>query len=185
MNYWQRIARSQLSAAVATVPEVAQVMRAEGFEDFDPEKVRTEVRFLQGADPAFTVRQLQILGAKLTARQDIMREMPEVDDVEKSMARIDADDLRQALMGNIVGQVQNQLLPPQVVSQIIKLRNEGMPIEEAFEEVIGVEEEQEEEAAPALGDLLLGQGAGPTPALPGGPAGGPPPALPEGIGIGL
>lgn len=174
VSYWQRVARRQLRGALEHYGHLARAMGSDGADNYNPEKVRVDVRFAAGVDPSFTVRQLQLLGAKLLSREDVMSDMPEIDDVQKAMARVDSDDLRQALMSAILVQVNSGAMPPEIISEIIKQRNKGVSLEQAYEDVIGAPAaEAGQEQAPSLADLL---GGGPPAGGPMGPA----PALPQG-----
>lgn len=180
VNYWQSVLDDTFRRAYLLVPPIARAMQAPGCEDFADEKVQVYVRSLSGADPAETVRLLQMQGAKNLSRLTIMERLPEVDSPLRELERMDVDDMRQALIHSLDQQVLTGQLTPDLVARMIQERKSGKDIEEIYTQITKLQQEaaqaqqeqmgaagqpQQPQQAPSLADMLnptrlAGQAAG-------------------------
>lgn len=167
--YWQSVLDDAFMRAYACLPEIARKMGSPGSDDFTTD-VTCYVRSLSGADPAETVRLLQLQGAKNLSRITIMDRLPEVDAPMKEMQRLDVDDMRMTLIRSIEQQMQPgptgaPQLSPDVVAKMIQKRKQGEEVEDIWEQIQQMQQEQAQQAMQAAQAGMPG----------GGPAAGAPP----------
>jgi len=148
---------------------------------------------MSGLDPSRAlIFSLQALQAGLVSRDFIMRELPWAMNVAAEQERIEVENLRSTLTGALAA--STQALPQMIatgqgnvpeyiskISQVIKLRQKGKPIEDAISEIFPQPEPQPTPQAPAG----VGAPVEPSPMEPGQvppPEGAPPAGTPEGGG---
>ena len=149
-----------------------------------------DVRYgmLAGLNPAQgLIFMLQALGGKLISKDMAMRELPFNVNVTLEQERIETEDLRSALIGSM--QAMTQAIPQMVMqgqdptdlvsklAAVIKMRQKGVVIEDAIEEVFkpenppaGAEQPVEQPPVPAGPAVPVGgAGEAPQPEAPAGP----------------
>lgn len=144
--YWQTVLDDAFMRALGLVPDIAAKMMSPGFEDFDND-VTVYVRSLSGADPAETVRLLQLQGAKNISRITIMDRLPEVDAPMKELQRLDVDDMRTTLIRNLDQQMLTQQITPDMVAEIIRRRKQGEEVEDIWVEIVKIQQQRQQENA--------------------------------------
>ncbi len=172
--------------------------------DYNPESdiksdytVQARYGLMSGLDPSRAlIFSLQALQAGLVSRDFIMRELPWAMNVAAEQERIEVENLRTTLTGALAA--STQALPQMIatgqgnvpeyiakIAQAIKLRQKGVPIEEAISEIFPQPEPQPMPQVPAgvgapVEPSPMGPGQAPTPegAPPAGPSeGGAPPDI--------
>lgn len=143
--YWQSVLDDAFMRAYGLVPPLARAMGYRGARNFT-DKAKVYVRSLSGADPAETVRLLQMQGAKNLSRETIMGRLPEVDSPRKEMVRLDIDDLRQTALKGIEAGVVNGQMDAIQVAKIIQERKAGKEIEDVLVESERIRQEAAQEA---------------------------------------
>jgi len=151
--------------------------------------VQARYGLMSGLDPSRAlIFSLQALQAGLVSRDFIMRELPWAMNVAAEQERIEVENLRQTLTGALAA--STQALPQMIatgqgnvaeyitkISKVIKLRQQGKPIEDAISEIFPAPEPQPTPQVPAgvgapVEPSPMGPGQAPTPegAPPAGPS---------------
>jgi len=142
--YLQTVLDDAFSRAYGLIPPMARTMGSEGSGDFSEDMV-VYVRSLSGADPAETVRMLQLQGAHNLSRLSVMERLPEIDSPIREIQKMDVDDMRMTLTKSIEGQLAQGSLAPDVVARMISERKEGKEIEDIWQDITRIQMEQQQE----------------------------------------
>lgn len=94
-----------------------------------------KVNFISGMDPGTNVQIIQQVGAKIIAKRTAMDQNPFITNPDAEEARIEVEAMREALLANLLarGQQGEDLTP--LLTQIIKDRQKGTPIEDSLASV--------------------------------------------------
>ena len=145
VSYWQNVLDDAFMRCYTLITPMAQAMGSEGFQDLSKDNV-IYVKSLSGADPAETVRLLQLQGARNISRYTVMDRLPEIDAPMKEMQRLDVDDMRSTLIRALDMQIQTGQVQADTIAKLIQRRKKGDNIEDIWEEIQKEQAAQQQQA---------------------------------------
>lgn len=129
INYHRTLLSRMLRGALRKVADLSDAMKLDN--NIQPQ-LEVEVRFQSGADPASTIRMLQLQGAGYLSSLSVMNQLPEVLDAQAEMIEVEVEQLRKAALAKVGADITQGGLTASQIAEVIASRRKGKPLEEAI-----------------------------------------------------